>query len=331
MKKIVSILVLILLLFYSITSFALAKPVTKESLNKAFSEYAKGFSGSYTTENGGTGVISFGESKQIEVTDNQLIDKNDSQSTFYVDYTLGDSPKFSTKIEITPETEYDVVGNLSDSLKGPMLGLLGTILSQDIEMGDAAHYYDEQKDVKIFKNKNSSSFTRLGNQISITLDDETKNYENGKINFDELIPFLFEENKVIKDEKFGIYTYTVGYKKKSDNNYTVEAVLEINKNADFSKIGKVTNGENSNKENKQNNNTLPIGVINKNTTNNTKNNTVNKIVNNSANNARNLANISDNQKLPKAGTDNVLPILITFFYVIAIVFAIRIIRFKEIR
>lgn len=81
MKKIISmILILILCNCYCLTSLALTKAVTKASLTEAYNEYAKGYSGSYNSDTGGIGVVSFGESKPIEVTDNQLIDKTRESS-----------------------------------------------------------------------------------------------------------------------------------------------------------------------------------------------------------------------------------------------------------
>lgn len=302
MRKIISIiLILILLNCYCITSFALAKQVTKSTLTNAFNEYAKGYNGEYTSESGGVGFTSFGESKPIEVTDTQLIDKNDSRTTYYVDYTLGNSPKFSTKVNITPDTDFSVISDLDDALEKPMLGLLGVTMSQGIAIGDAHNYYDKSKDIKAFKYTSAYATSRIGNQISITLDEETKTFDASNVSYDEMIPFLLEENKVIKDEKYDIYTYTVGYTKNSENNYTIEAVLEIKEDADFTKVGK------------------------KATSNNNTNNNSSETTNN------NQQNNDNKEQLPRTGVNDVVSIAIAIVYVVALGLAIKIFTYKDVK
>lgn len=215
-------------------------------------------------------------------------------------------------------------------LEKPVIGLLGVTISQDVPMGDAYHYYSNaESDIKVFKYNSSYSSAVVMNQLSITIDDETKTYEKGKVNYDELIPFLLEENKVIKDDKKNIYTYTVGYKKNSENNYTVEATLEINKNADFSKIGKADN-TNNNQNNSTNNST------NNNSNNNKNNTSSNTLRNNTVSGTTNKNNTTNNttikkEALPKAGADNVVPLVLTFLLVISMSLAVRIITFKDIK
>lgn len=331
MKKIIKIkikLILVLILFncYCLTSLALVKPVTKASLTDAYNEYAKGYSGSYTSETGGLGFVSFGESKPIEVTDSQLIDKTDERKPIYIEYSLGDTPKFWTKVELNSESDISAAKDLKEILEKPVIGLLGIIISQDVPMGDAYNYYSDVDDIKVLKYNNSYSSSVIMNQLSITLDEETKTYEKGKVNYDELVPFLLEENKVIKDDKKGIYTYTVGYKKNSKNNYTIEATLEINKDADFSKIGKTTNTNNNNGSSNNNSNNTTNNVLN----NTAKTNTVSE--NDNKNNTNNTnTNVAKKEEFPKTGVDNTVLLMITFLCVISISLAIRIITFKDIK
>lgn len=329
MKKYISIiLIFILVSCYSITILALSKPVTRESLTDAFNQYAKGYSGQYTTEDGGMGSVSFGESTPIEVTEKQLVIKESPRTTYNVDYSLGESPKFSIKLDLNEETDLSNISDIRNILSSPFKGLLGVILSQGVPIGDAHNYYENVvRDVRVLKYSNSCGLSRMNNKITISLDEETKTYEKGNINYDELVSFLLEENKVIKDEKNNIYTYTSGYKKNSENNYTIEANLEINKDANFSKIAKITDSNNNtDNNNNNNNNSQKTSIVNKNNVNpnNTNKNNTNNAVNSNT-------NTTNEQNFPDTGTEQIVPIAIIVIYLIAIAFAIRIITLKDIK
>lgn len=318
-KKLVVLVLLVFMLVASISNvFAYEVTVTKDNLQEAFNDYAKGYEGGYVTQDGTPGAITFGESTPIEVSDSQLSRKINN-NTYKIDYSLSGNPTFTISTTFNKDSKLGDVADFEELLESPLISLLGISLVQDMSMGNAYHYFsDIEGDYFPYKDYGFASIVAINDSLTIKLGDQEKQFNQSNFKPSEIINFLFDEEKVMKDAEFGIYTYTVTAKATSEENYELKAVLEINKDADFSKIAPLGEEETNNNTNTN---------TNTNKANSSKNNT------NTNNGASNLLvkNLTNQSNLPKTGTEETIFIAIGFVIVVAFIFVIKLNQYKDVK
>lgn len=319
-KKFVVLVLLVFMLVASISNvFAYEVTVTKDNLQKAFNEYAKGYEGGYVSQDGTPGAVTFGESTPIEVSDSQLSRKINN-TTYKIDYSLNGNPTFTISTTFNKDSKLGDVVNFEELLESPLIGLLGVSLVQDMSMGNAYHYFsDIEGDYSPYKDYGFASLVAINDSLTIKLGDQEKQFNQSNFKPSEIITFLFDEEKVMKDETSGIYTYTVTAKATSEENYELKAVLEINKDADFSKIA-------------------PLGEEETNTTTNTNLNSNTNKANNSKNNTNTnkantllVKNTTNQSSLPKTGAEETIFIIIGLVIIVAFVFVIKLNQYKDVK
>lgn len=310
-QRLLGIVFIILMLISFISKvFAYDVQVTKENLTEAFNAYAKGYQNAYVNEDGSFGIKMIGSSEPIQVTDTQLIDTDYEGNVYYIDYSLHPSPIFSVKTQINTETDLKTILDLEDLLKEPIVGILGVSLVQGMSIPDAYDYYDSVEDnvedrIEVFSKYLIGYANHNGDkQLTIQNGEETKTFKQDNFDVSELVTFLFEEKKVIIDEQYEIYTYTITATQNTSNDYIIEAKLEINPDADFSKVATLNNSDTNNNDNNENNSDL-----------------------NNESNHNTMLQIA----IPNTGISTTAFRLIIFTFFLVIVFGIKNKRYKDIK
>lgn len=316
------ILIICMVIVSTTNVFGYEVKVTKDNLQKAFNEYAKGYSGAYTDEDGNPRFFSFGESKAIEVTDTQLIDTNGFEDCT-ADYSLDGDLIFSTKIIFNKDSDLNIVSDMDNMLKAPLLGLIGTSIVQGADLGEAYVLYDDAEEACDTRVESSSySVVNVGKTATIKIDEVTKEFKQEDFKPSEVINFMFK-NKTVKDEKYGVYTYTFTINETSAESVELKAVLEIKKDADFSKVIKMHDTEET--KNTTDNTTANTNkVSNTSTTNKVSSSTVNTNKTAESNTKTSNTTIASTDKIPDTGIDHTVIYIIGLVCVIAFVFFIKI-------
>lgn len=320
-KKFVVLVLLIFMLVTSISNvFAYEVTVTKDNLQAAFNEYAKGYEGGYVTQSGTPGVVIFGESTPIEVREKQLVQTVDD-TTYYIDHSLDGNPTFTIKTTFNKDSKVGDVMNFDELLLSPVVGILGVSLVQEMPMGEAYHYFGEVEDAcSPFKDTGNRGMASFNDTLTITIGEEQKEFKQDSFKPSEIVNLLFDEEKVVNDEQNGIYTYTVTAKAASEENYELKAVLEIKKDADFSKIAPLGEDDSNTNTNTNTNTNKSNASKNNTNTNKSKNTTL-----------VNKTNTTNQSSLPETGSEETVFVVIGLIIIVAFVFIIKLNQYKDVK
>lgn len=306
-------------------TFAYQTQVTKTNLTKAFETFAKGYTGGYVT-NDGFGLITIEPSKPIRVTNTELIDEREEENTYHIDYSLNANPTFSIETNINHETKLSEICDLDKLLKEPVLGLLGVGLVQGLPIGNAYNYYQETLEEIQPYNIENYRMASSKDELTIWVENQMFNFKQEDFDVSELVNLLFAtEEKVFRDEKYGVYTYNLTVTQNSEDDYTIKANLVIQQDADFSKIAQLEGTENT--EDKDNNVDNDTNIDNDNS-----NNPPTQVPSTTPQDTtQNQDETLAKTELPKTGASLKVGLTILFMIGLVILFKMKLEKYKDIK
>ena len=347
MKKIIASALLFIVTVLSVMNSFAKVDITKENLQEAYNEYAKKFEGGYTPVSGGAGIREKKETPVIKVEDKELVYEEVDEFSdttgrkLNIKYDLSNKPTFSYEITINKDTTLEEMYNISDEMKMPIIGVIGSAIVQGVKPIVADSFRDTLDANKEIMKYTTSSYSKVGDEEQIVVGDlsdenNQKIFKSGETDNFEYLEYAVKDKAEYKEKNLGFYTYTFTKTKKSDTEYVLKAEIVVDLDADISSIiekkednNEINNNETKKEENKVENNTVNNNVVartitlsdvhSNNTVKNSVNNTVNKTSNKTVNNIVNTST----KGMPYVGTDTTIPKLICVFLAIAFINAIK--------
>lgn len=196
-------------------------------------------SGSYIDTDGKPGIWYIDKTEPVEVTDLYLIKKIDNKQ-IYINYDLSNNPTFFIEKKIDSTTTTRELNEFEDLLPEVSIGIIGTYIVEKVPAHTAL---GESRALGLDINNSIidgiQSTTILDTSLKIMKNGETIVFEDGNIDLEKYLTTVYGENdtKIINDEN-GIYTYYFKRISNSDGSYTIRSEIIINKNSNFSRLGK---------------------------------------------------------------------------------------------
>lgn len=230
MKKVINIIVLMFLvvLFICNSVYGATIPVTDENLNQALQSFVS----SDTNE----------DNYEITMSDGKMTIKVDGKS-YTLNYDLTNNPTFTLSIPIKQGMTYNEFKEQTDNLSLPMVGYIGVVNVQGVNIEDAGTYVAKCLLMNAFSSMSSGSSKYIiatdGTTVEST--DATVIYESDFGNHVmEYVNSMYSTKQTFSDstEMGGLntFTWTTEETDVTSTSCNLVSTLVVNLDADFSKM-----------------------------------------------------------------------------------------------